>query len=172
GPELTQAGVALGTPQYMSPEQARGDLPAIDERSDVFGLGAMLYELLTGMPPFDGADSSHILEAVVAGRFTPVRIRAPQAPPELVAIAERALRKAPAERYPDAAAMARDLVAYRGGRRVEAYAYGNLELVRKFIRRNRMLTAAIGIVVTTLLVAAAVVVLPLRQARINLAAAL
>jgi serine/threonine protein kinase len=57
GPELTQAGVALGTPSYMSPEQARGDLETIDERSDVFSLGAMLYELLTGRPPFQGVDN-------------------------------------------------------------------------------------------------------------------
>src|SRR5678816_170534 len=79
GPELTQAGVALGTPSYMSPEQARGDLQAIDERSDVFSLGAMLYELLTGRPPFQGLDNAQVIEAVRSGHFVPVRVVCPEA---------------------------------------------------------------------------------------------
>ena len=170
--DLTQAGVALGTPAYMSPEQARGDLDAIDERTDVFGLGAMLYEVLTGAPPFEGADNQQLIEAVLAGRFVPVRVRSPAAPPELAAIAERALQSAPAQRYPDAAAMAGDLLAYRAGRRVGAYTYGALELLRKFIVRNPALSAATGAALLILVASAIVVVVQLRQAKLNLAAAL
>jgi serine/threonine protein kinase/WD40 repeat protein len=172
GPELTQAGVALGTPSYMSPEQARGDLQAIDERSDVFSLGAMLYELLTGRPPFQGLDNAQVIEAVRSGHIVPVRVVCPEAPPELAAIAERALRRNPAERYPDAAAFASELLAYRAGARVEAYSYGSLELVRKFVQRNPALSVAIAASVLILLGAAIAVALQLRQARVNLASAL
>jgi serine/threonine protein kinase/WD40 repeat protein len=172
GPELTQAGVALGTPSYMSPEQARGELETIDERSDVFGLGAMLYELLTGRPPFQGVDNAQVIEAVLSGEFPPVRVVCPEAPAELAAIAERALRRNPAERYPDAAAFASELLAYRAGARVEAYSYGSLELVRKFVQRNPALSVAIAASVLILIGAALVVALQLRQARVNLASAL
>jgi tRNA A-37 threonylcarbamoyl transferase component Bud32/WD40 repeat protein len=172
GPELTQAGVALGTPSYMSPEQARGDLQSIDERSDVFGLGTMLYELLTGRPPFQGVDNAQVIEAVLSGEFLPVRVVCPEAPAELAAIAERALRRNPAERYPDAAAFASELLAYRAGARVEAYSYGSLELVRKFVQRNPALSVAIAASVLILIGAAVAIALQLRQARVNLASAL
>ncbi|HEY1417714.1 MAG TPA: protein kinase, partial [Myxococcaceae bacterium] len=172
GPDLTQAGVALGTPSYMSPEQARGDLAAIDERSDVFGLGAMLYELLTGRPPFEGVDNVQVIEAVRSGKIVPVRVLCPEAPPELAAIAERALRRDAAQRYPDASVFAAELLAYRAGRRVEAYAYGPLELVRKFMKRNPALSVSIAASLVILLGGVVAVVLQLRQARVNLASAL
>jgi len=172
GPDLTQEGVALGTPSYMSPEQARGELEAIDERSDVFALGAMLYELLTGRSPFQGADNAQVIEAVLRGRPVPVRTLCEEAPPELAAIAERALRSTRAERYPDAGAFAGELLAYMAGGRVAAYTYGPLELARKFMRRNPALSAAIAIAALILLASGVAVVVQLRQARVNLASAL
>jgi WD40 repeat protein len=172
GPELTQWGVALGTPSYMSPEQARGDLQAIDERSDVFGLGAMLYELLTGRPPFQGADNAQVINAVLSGRLIPVRELCPDAPPELAAIAERALRSDPSQRYVDAGAFASELLVYQAGGRVQAYAYTPLELLRKFVKRNRGLSAAVAASVLILVGGVFTVVLQLRQARVNLASAL
>jgi serine/threonine protein kinase/WD40 repeat protein len=172
GPELTQAGVALGTPSYMSPEQARGDLQAIDERSDVFGLGAMLYELLTGRPPFQGADNAQVIDAVLSGRLIPIRELCPDAPPELAAIAERALRSDPSQRYVDAGAFASELLVYQAGGRVEAYPYRPLELIRKFVKRNRGLSAAIAASVLILIGGVVAVALQLRQARVNLASAL
>jgi WD40 repeat protein len=96
----------------------------------------------------------------------------PEAPAELAAIAERALRRHPAERYPDAAAFASELLAYRAGARVEAYSYGSLELARKFVRRNPALSAAVAASVLILIGAALAVALQLRQARANLASAL
>ena len=172
GPELTQAGVALGTPAYMSPEQARGELETIDERSDVFGLGAMLYELLTGRPPFEGAETPQVIEAVRTGRVVPVRVLCPEAPPELAAIAERALRSDPAQRYPDASGFASELLAYRTGRRVEAYSYGPLELLRKFVKRNPALSVSLAASLLILLGGVVAVVFQLQQARRNLASSL
>jgi serine/threonine protein kinase/WD40 repeat protein len=172
GPDLTLEGVALGTPSYMSPEQARGELEAIDERSDVFALGAILYELLTGRSPFHGADNAQVIEALLRGRPVPVRTLCPEAPPELSAIAERALRSTRAERYPDAGAFAGELAAYMAGGRVAAYTYGLLELARKFVKRNPALSAAIAISTLVLLASGLTVVIQLRQARLNLASAL
>src|SRR5262249_7036171 len=94
-PLVSANGSAPGTPAYMSPEQARGDLQAVGTWSDVFSLGAILYQVLTGRRPFEGATSDQIVEKVKAGEFHPVRMLTPDAPPELAAIAEHALQQQP-----------------------------------------------------------------------------
>jgi eukaryotic-like serine/threonine-protein kinase len=143
----TLAGSALGTPAYMSPEQAEGHLDAIDERSDVWGLGAMLYELLTGRPPFAGESPYEIIGKVMREPIPPVRSVCPAAPAELAAIAERALRRPQAERYQNARELAEDVSAYMTGGRVRAHAYRLGDLVRRFARRHRvaLVTAGIGL---------------------------
>jgi serine/threonine protein kinase/WD40 repeat protein len=168
-PELTVAGVAIGTPAYMSPEQAAGDLAAIDARSDVFSLGSILYQVLTGRPPFEGATSDQIMEKVRAGDFLPVRALTPGAPPELAAISERALQPRPSERYRDAQELAAELSAYLSGGRVRAYRYGSWELLRRFVSANRALSAVSAAGLLILVAAAGIIAHQLQITRANLA---
>lgn len=108
----------IGTPCYMSPEQARGDRKKLDVRSDVFLLGAMLYELLTHRPPYTGNDRSETLALAAAGTFpSPRRIAGDAAVPlELERIVMRAMARSPEDRYPSASALKDDVVRFmRGG---------------------------------------------------------
>jgi len=168
-PDLTVAGVALGTPAYMSPEQVRGALAEVDERSDVFSLGVLLYEVLTGRIPFEGADATDTMARVLEGRFVPVRERCPEAPPDLAAVAERALQRLPADRYPGAGPLAQELAAFRAGGRVVAYEYRFWELAKKFVARNRA-ASALGLAAIVVALGAAVAIgWQLHQARQALA---
>ncbi|TNF31323.1 MAG: serine/threonine protein kinase, partial [Deltaproteobacteria bacterium] len=148
----TEMGKALGTPAYMSPEQARGQQDLVGKPADVWGLGAVLYDLLTGRPPFSGRSVSEVLDHVLHQPVRPVRELEPNAPGELVAICERALQRDIAARYPDAKALADEVEAYLVGGKVSAYSYSSMELLRRFVARNKALSAA----VLTALVAAVV----------------
>ncbi len=150
----TQVGEVLGTPSYMSPEQARGDAAAIDERSDVWGLGAVLYEVLAGVPPFDGPSATAVVRTAARERPRSVVALCPDAPAELVAIAERALQPDAGQRYRLAAELAADLDAFAAGRRVTAHAYGVRELLGRFVRRHKLTSA---VAAAALIVLAAVI---------------
>ena len=105
--DLTAAGAVLGTPEYMSPEQARGE--KADERSDLYSVGVVLYEMLAGRPPFGGKDTIAILRQHVQAPVPPLRGAAPGTPRELERIIARLLAKKPSERYPHVAELLADL---------------------------------------------------------------
>ncbi len=144
-PLLTMDGDVVGTPSYMAPEQARGDIEAIGPHSDVYSIGAMLYELLAGAAPYvpkDGrAGPRTILAAVLHG--PPPELPTAAAPIELAAIVAKAMRRDIAERYPSTKELADDLRSYLEGRVVQAHATGSWRRLWKWARRNRALTVAL-----------------------------
>jgi eukaryotic-like serine/threonine-protein kinase len=99
----TQDQVLIGTPQYMSPEQASGQNAAVDARTDLFALGAIVYEMLSGRPAFSGESVIAVIMNVVTGTPAPLATLVPQAPASVVAAVERALAKKPEERFADVA---------------------------------------------------------------------
>jgi serine/threonine-protein kinase len=105
--DLTAAGAVLGTPEYMSPEQARGE--KADERSDLYSIGVTLYEMLAGHPPFGGKDTIEILRQHVQAPVPSLHVAAPGTPPELERIIVKLLAKKPPERYPQIAELLADL---------------------------------------------------------------
>ncbi len=133
----TREGGVLGTPHYMSPEQARGEVNAIDERSDVYSLGAVLYEMLTGQTPYSGKSTHDILRKVIDSQFEPVLAAVPDVPPELAGICEKALSKSQDRRYQSAAELAEDVRRFIAGALVSAYQYSMREVLVRYYRRNR-----------------------------------
>src|SRR5262245_14452647 len=106
---LTQTGITLGTSAYLAPEQIRGE--AIDRRTDVFAMGVLAYELVAYRKPFRGEHLSTILYKILNESPEPLESLAPEAPPGLVAVVNRALAKNPADRYPSMDDLRRDLQA-------------------------------------------------------------
>jgi tetratricopeptide (TPR) repeat protein len=113
-PRLTQSGELLGTPAYMAPEQARGE--EVDARADLYALGATLYELCAGAPPFTADSVMGVMSKVLRDEPPPLRSVAPEVPAPLAAIIHCCLEKQAADRYAEAEALAADLDAFLGGR--------------------------------------------------------
>jgi serine/threonine-protein kinase len=118
--QLSRVGVAMGTPEYMSPEQAQAKRKEVDERSDVYAIGAVLYALLTGAPPFRGNDPRLVLQQVVQKKPAPPSRLSPRVPKELDKICLKAMAKQKKDRYATAVALAEDLEHYLAGKSVRA----------------------------------------------------
>ncbi len=149
--EAPTPGAVVGTPQSMSPEQARGE--TVDERSDVWGLGTILLEIITGHPLFVGTDPRLTLDNLAHGRI-PDWTAPADIPRALTAIAERALAPTPEHRYPDALALANDLAALLDGRLVAAHRYSAWETFTRFARTFRVpIAVGLTLVVTATIAA-------------------
>ena len=131
----TQAGSVFGTPGFMAPEQARGE--ELGPRGDVYALGATLYQLLSGTPPYSGHSATEVIDRNRKAQIKPIAEAAPEAPRELIAIVNKSLAPDPGDRYPNAGALAEDVRRFLDGQLVAAHRYTRRQRLRRFVLRHR-----------------------------------
>ena len=143
-PLHTMEGQVMGTPSYMSPEQAQGKISELDERSDIFSLGGILYKILTHHAPYKGKNAREALEMARKRMLQPPDIRAPRSaiPAELTAICMKAMARNKDERYASAEELKNDIQRYLDGRSVSAKRDNLLVMAKKWVLRNKV--AALG----------------------------
>ena len=171
----TQVGRVLGTPLYMAPEQAAGRLDEVDELTDGFALGGILYAILTGLAPHQTAietASSHeqrtdIMSTIVSGRITPPREVVPSVPPELNAVCMKALSAKRYLRYESAEALSEEIQRFMAGSPVDAYRPPWKHRLRRWMANHPTLTQTLLLLASLLLISTAAVGLTIRQARMT-----
>jgi len=141
---LTRSLASFGTPGYIAPEQADGPAANLTPAADVYSLGAILFELLTGRTPFVGENAFTVMKQSALERAPKVRSLTPQVDRDLEIICDRCLEREPADRYQSAAELADDLQSWLDDRPIRARAPGPWRQTRRWIRRNRLLAAALA----------------------------
>jgi tetratricopeptide (TPR) repeat protein len=146
-------GQLLGTPAYMAPEQALGRHDLVDQRTDIYSLGAILYEVITGRPPFVAPKTTEIIRKVCDEAPTPPRQIVPEIAPGLEAVCLKALRKDKADRYQLASELAQEVRRYLADEPVQAYAEPWTQQAWRWVRRNKVkVTAAAALLAATTVV--------------------
>jgi WD40 repeat protein/serine/threonine protein kinase len=151
GTGRTQSGAIMGTPSYMAPEQAGGHSKQVGPLADVYALGAVLYECLTGRPPFKAATQLDTLLLVLSQEPVPVRQLQPKVPADLETIALKCLQKEPHKRYGSAQALADDLRRFLAGETIIARPVTHRERVSKWVKRRPAVAALLGVTVLMVL---------------------
>jgi len=154
GEMKTMTGSVVGTPSYMPPEQSKGIVEEMDERSDIYSLGGLLYELLSLERPFTGKTPWEILEKVTGEPPVPPSTQAPEQniSPELDTVVLKCLEKDKEDRYGSIQELKHDVELFLSGRPIEAMEYSPWQVFAKWMSRNRVLTAAIAAVVSVIVV--------------------
>ncbi len=155
---VTLSGSIMGTPQFMSPEQASGEIERLDARTDIYALGAILYQLLTLEPPIAAGNVDALLDDVRAGRITPplqrlgarklAHLPGGRVPESLAAVAMKAMALQPDARYPSVQAFQADIAAYQNGFATTAEHAGLAKQLTLLIKRHKVASAAVVLIVT------------------------
>lgn len=163
GERLSVTGSILGTPVYMSPEQARGNLKAMDARSDVYSLGVTLYELLTGKVPFDGDGAYEVIDKIMIGTFTNPRKLEPNIPKEVETIILKAMSPEPHRRYASARDFADDVGRFLAGEPIQARRTGVGYRVARFVKRRQPVVGLGALVVLSMAIIAGILIPRLKE---------
>jgi WD40 repeat protein len=139
-PAHTAEGSVVGTPAFMAPEQAAGQ--PVDERADVYAIGAILYNVLIGSAPYSGERIADVLADVIAQTAPPIDRVEPGVPRDLATIVNKAMARDPARRYPSARELAADLKRFQTGQLVSAHSYSAAVRLMRWVARNRRLVAS------------------------------
>ncbi len=137
----TRSGTILGTPSYMAPEQAKGETQVVGPAADQYALGAILYELLTGRPPFQGTSVLDTLDQVRNKEPVPPSQLQPKMHRDIETICLKALEKEPARRYADVSALAEDLRRYQAGKPIVARPVSAVERLGRWCLRNKLVAS-------------------------------
>ena len=149
---LTMSGIALGTPAYMPPEQAEGKIRAISNRSDIYSLGAVLYELLAGRPPFTGTSLAETLQAVIHEEPVPLCELVPGLPVDIETLCMKCLEKKASKRYHNAKMLLRDMERFLKGNPIRARRSSPFQKIIKKIKQNRIVYSAVAIIIFIMLI--------------------